>query len=221
MSSAVVNYQAASRKLSALAAEERGEFHRYAGSDAGQLFYDFLGSEKFREFREEARQGKITDPEVDREFIRRLTGRLFQETVYITIGSNQPPHKTLLSPQRTLEFYYTLYPYAERIQHWPQLDSLKGVSVPDGLAVSHDRVVAVCEYTARAGKKRVEAKFNGFRRQREDYPEILGNASFHVVLLEGTQLPDIMSGGIEFTKVPFNHRQLMKFVRGAADRLLY
>jgi len=148
-------------------------------------------------------------------FRRCLAGWVFERVVYIALAREQPPTRTLLSPQRTLEFYKTLYPQMPLSQSY-RLVSIDSISVPDGLIVSDDaeaRILAVTEYTLNRNERNLLGKHTGFSVSREAYPKIFADSRLLFAVPKGTNLRTVSRRSrVTRKEMPFGRGEFEDFM---------
>jgi hypothetical protein len=150
-----------------------------------------------------------------KEFMGRFAGRLNQDMIYDFFVTRQSQSNILLSPERTFEFYKKLYSDKPVIENLLGLDSLGGISVPDGIVVKeHEGIVAVCEYTLTRKDQTFEKKYSGFHINRTNSPQVFSDAGLLFVVLKNAYLPEsiIKHTEVKAERMPFSYRQFQNFV---------
>ena len=120
----------------------------------------------------------LTDEEFD-EKKDEFKGRVFQDIAYNYFVDMQSQFSILLSSERTLEFYKKLHRDKPVIKHSFGLDSIEGVSVPDGMQVVEEhgdiRIAKIYECTLEKDKSYFEKKYEGFLQEREYLQQLFGD----------------------------------------------
>lgn len=161
--------------------------------------------------------------EIIEELRTDFVGKLFQDMAYMVLTGLQPQSRILLSPMRTRDFYAKLYPKAERTQHRFELDSLAGISAPDGILVEEhegiERIISVYEFTLTGYDSYFENKYNGFNIDKKHFPKIFANADILFVVPKGYNLRNkaIKNGDIKIYEMPFTHKQFRNFINGVCN----
>lgn len=186
------------------------------------LFAAFKGSERFRQLYEEAARHYLTPhTEEELEGIRGdLAGRAGQDIAYMFLTNIQPSSRVLLSPERTFRFYRKLHPEASIVPNPFGIDSLKGVSVPDGLIAEErgeggERIVVVCEYTLSGKNEHIQNKYNGYDIRRRHFPQLFAEASLLFFMPKHGSLPGLFRHvKASYEEMPFTHEQFRDFIDG-------
>src|SRR3989338_6289744 len=191
------------------------EFQPVSVGTREELLEWFKTTGRFRQTYEEASRylcAPLTDEGL-REVMHDFSGELYQDIVYGFLSTKQPQSGVLLSPERTFEFYKKLYPSRDVVKHRFRLDSLEGISVPDGIVVEeHDgveHIVAVCEYTLARSKQIFGNKYEGLDIERRHFSQLFADAYLLFVVPEGANLPRIDA---EVQSMPFTHKQFRDYI---------
>lgn len=180
---------------------------------------EFKKSKRFKQIYEKATKYLYT-PHTDRrlkEFMGRFAGRLNQDTIYNFFVTKQSQSNILLSPERTFEFYKKLYSDKPVIENILGLDSLEGISVPDGIVVKeHEGIVAVCEYTLTGDEQIFGKKYSGFCIGKKHSPQVFADAHLLFVVLNDAYLPKsiIRHAEVKVKRIPFRYEQFRNYVEG-------
>jgi hypothetical protein len=158
---------------------------------------------------------------IKKEFV----GQVFQTMAYRYFTLSQT-NGELLSPERSFLFYkafqQTTGKGAEVIEHPFGLDSLKGVSVPDGLVVENSRgllrFVGWCEYTLSRKDSVLERKVEVLDIHRFRIVGSSDNLPLTFITPEMKQIPEILlRPDIRHITMPFSHREFFVFCNGIFD----
>lgn len=145
-----------------------------------------------------------------------FTGRAFQEIAYDYMNSTVLPNQVLLNPSRTLAFYTDLYSTNEVIAHCFDLDSLQGISVPDGLLVDasldEPAVAAVVEYTTAKADDYFLKKCCHLQKVKIEKPDFFSDAK--LIFVTPKYSPRRSQPDIQFLQTPFTRKQLKEFLDG-------
>ena len=198
---------------------QRGVFASRRRTTEGSLESWLMRSGRFQEVYGEAVAYNLishTDDEFH-SFERELAGRLFQDLAYSVLAGRNYPSAIVLSPEKTLEFYRALYPSRRLNKENFGLDSLLGITVPDGLIVQEQggfmHIAAVCEYTLMRDYYYFSSKYDGFESHSEKNKRLLGGSCLRFVVPNDEPFPAIARyTGVEFMGMPFNRWQFGKFM---------
>jgi len=206
---------------------QTGEFPNES-IDTGEALLDwFKGTDRFREIYQQAvdyLHEHITDERYE-EFEKHFIGRLYQELAFAYLALKETSG-VLLSPERTLIFYQELYPDADRLEHIFGLDSLEGISVPDGLLIDEvwgvEHISEVWEYGLNCNSGYRGKKHREFQDNSEHQSGILDSAT--LLFIRPRKILQRNSPGEEFTPsefdfdyLPFTYRQFVDFFRDIHD----
>ena len=140
-------------------------------------------------------------------FEERFEARVFEQIAYFLMLNSGIGLVT--SPVETFDFYRWLYPKNQLRFNVLGFDSIRGVSVPDGLLVEEQhglyKIVAVCEYTLNRYAENFEYKFRAFKRVRRDFRAVFDEAQLVFVVPEGYNTPASLSNPdivFEFAPLP-------------------
>lgn len=152
------------------------------------------------------------------DFVRRLAGKTYQEITYFYLSRQQIPSRTLISPKRTLFLYGRLYPNRVIKENPLGLDSINGISVPDGLIINvHNgtgRIEAVCEYTSHGDYEYFRNKVDGYEIHKEHFPVLFENSHLLFFIPDGSSLFDYTNFGknVKHKKLPFSGDEFHDFI---------
>ena len=212
--------------LRRLVAEQRAElnnsgFHDIP-SDGEKMFEWFKTTKEFNELYNQALKYNLlpcTDQRIN-ELITAFAGRLYQDMAYAFLAGKRLSHLiTVLSPEKTLEFYILLYHENKKYENLLGLDSLEGISVPDGILTinrnGREHILSVCEYTLTGVERYFRRKYDSFNINLENNPQILSHASIVFEVPKDVKLPSYLEkkDKIKMQKMPFTRRQFGNFVR--------
>lgn len=146
-----------------------------------------------------------------------LAGSFFQQIAFATVSQNLPDELLLLSPERTLDFYQLLFPRAMVIKHPLGTDSLRGISVPDGLLIKNSSndigILAAVEYTLEGKTDYFQKKILPFKGDQDRFPSLLRNSQLLFVTptfsRQRPYLPSVWKAKIQ--ELPFTHHQFRNF----------
>lgn len=183
------------------------------------IFKEFRAGRVFEEIYQEAARLHLelrTDDEL-KELRNCLAGAIFQEMAYCFLVNTIQP-KIVLSAERTLEFYSRLHPQESRINYPFGQDSLRGISVPDGLAIDEGGSISdVCEYTTYGNWANFKNKYRHFCESQGEFTELFANVRLLFVLPEGHYRFFGNNGpgkNVEVYRLSFNHEQFRDFIDG-------
>ena len=153
-----------------------------------------------------------TEEEID-DFRHLFDGFLYEGLVYQILAGRQPPSKTLLSPEKTVELYEKFYPHASKVENIFGQETLYGISVPDGILVEESEkgsiLAAVCEYTLLGSMDNLGSKFYAFTKDKNNFPALFDFAEFVFVVPKGSELPEACREGPRYRDVRFEHPPLL------------
>lgn len=204
---------------------QNGQFPHCYGHNKNSLLEAYLGSERFEQAYNAARNYLLmprTDKKLE-EFKGIFTGRMYEDLAYIFMANTELQSGVILSPERAFEFYRAMYPNKDIIQHPFGSNSLKGISVPDGITVREndgiESIVGVCEYTLSGHRDIFPNKYKRFNARKRDFPELFSNA--HLLFVVPTKAGLLRAAKrrdeVRFDKMPFTHEQFRNFV----DKVYY
>jgi len=196
---------------------------------SSQLLNWYLKTEMFKDV-----WGELIDPEYFLNwgmdwgnYENHFVGRIFEDIASAWMiaklrMSKKNINAKLISPRKTLEVYKKIYPEAIEISSPFDLNSLQGISVPDGLIknINTGKIIAVCEYTL--SFKIFEEK----KRKMKKYKKELGKLGFRVQPI--LVLPDIKEKQFEediaIEYLPFGtneFRELTQTILSQAENILH
>ena len=147
-------------------------------------------------------------------FTRYFAARVFEQIAYFFMLNSGVGLFT--SPTETFEFYRWLYPNNQLRSNTLGFDSIRGVTVPDGLLVEklHGlyKIIAVCEYTLTRDTEIFKHKFRSFKKIRRDFPAVF-NVTQLVFLVPGGYNPpaSLNNPDVAFEFAPFPNERLRDF----------
>lgn len=125
-----------------------------------------------------------------------FAGKMFQDIAFTSCALSQPQDCILLSPEKTLEFWEKLYPKNRVIKSPFGLDSIEGISVPDGMVVNEQNDISEAyEYTLSIRREYFSRSSDAFKISKGDFPELFENtplvfvAPKHLYSRHTTQMP--------------------------------
>lgn len=147
-------------------------------------------------------------------FTRDFAARVFEQIAYFFMLNSGVGLVT--SPTETFEFYRWLYPNNQLRSNALGFNSIRGVTVPDGLLVEklHGlyNIIAVCEYTLTGDTKIFEYKFRGFERVRRDFPAVFDEAQLVFLVPDGYNPPASLNNpDVAFEFAPFPYKILREY----------
>lgn len=156
---------------------------------------------------------------------RDFAGKLFEELSYNFIFQELPPHKFLLNPQQTLNYYKSLFPNTQKVEYTAGFTSLRGIPVPDGLVFDRGWaslfgepvLTRVLEYTLQKGGQLVETtlhKDRRFRAIQDERPEVFGFAEVCLVtpyFENDFETLTILRDRINLEMLPFTHEDFRHY----------
>ena len=199
---------------------QNGQFPHCYSHNRKSLLEAYLGSERFEQAYNATRNYLLmprTDKELE-EIRKRFAGRLYEDLAYIFMANEEFQSGVILSPERAFEFYRAMYPNKDIIEHPFGSNSLKGISVPDGIAVREnegiDSIVGVCEYTLSGHRGIFQDKYEWFNARKRNFPGLFSNAQLLFVVPNKTSLLGAAKGRnqVRFNKMPFTHEQFRNFI---------
>jgi len=181
----------------------------------------YKGTKSFREVYDESINFTLTphSEKKSERFMNRLAGRAYEDIAYQFLAVRQPDYLTLLSPQKTLEFYKKLYPNASVDSNGLGLVSLRGISVPDGLLVGKFRgrsqVFALCDYTLTGDTQYFKRHAVGFQKDKRHFPQLFTPYPYHLFIVPNgaTSLREKYPHA-KIEQLPFTHKQFRDFIDG-------
>lgn len=147
-----------------------------------------------------------------------FVGSTFQELAFKFLSLNFFPDSVILSPERTLDFYSKLHPSFQKRNHFFGLNSLQGISVPDGMVIAKDgRVLAICEYSVKGGYSYFVNKYENFNKDKKYFSGLFSNSKIVFVVPKLINVPFYFRNikeDVDFKMLPFNHEQFRSFIDG-------
>jgi len=213
------------KELHDLVIEQRGElqseqFQPISIESRKCILDEFKKSKRFRQVFNEA-TNYVFSHIINgnrKKVMEKFAGKLFQDLAYHFLASKQLSYHTLLSPEKTLEFYKKLYPTKPEVKHIFRLTSLDGISVPDGMLIEErgdiEYVIAICEYTLAGNEQKFKAKDTGFSIDKKNFEQLFGDANLLFVMPKGYYDGTMRNTGIEIVQMPFTHKQFRNFFDG-------
>lgn len=156
-----------------------------------------------------------------------LVGGIFQQTAYACVNLMQDSDRyTVLSPQRTFALFTSLFPNARVIPHAYGLDSLKGISVPDGVRMDYEevdgthtaRVATWFECTLRRDLSPIiERKLYALKHMQISHPNLFAETTIEIVVPEWEHKRDKPKkrSGVDIVELPFTRGEFSLWVREA------
>lgn len=158
--------------------------------------------------------------------LNRFAGKIFQDISEeylstldydVQIGE-QKKEIVRLGSAHTLEIYKRLYPGRSTINAAFGLDSLEGISVPDGMIVNvtQPQVLAIAEYSLSNNVKYYQDKFHYHDVNRRNNRSVLGESSMLFVTTrpeEGILGPDFSFENSSFVFLPFTRSEFNDQIR--------
>lgn len=186
----------------------------------GHLIKWFVNSEKFAQMYSEA-YGLFSVPRTEQQISwvkRHFAGQAFQYMAHIYLLAKQQTSTTILSPDRTIEYYQCQFP--NKRKHYPfGLDTLYGISVPDGLAVEVGEdymiTVGVCEYTLVKSIYLLGKRVNKWL-SNQNFPLPAAIPEVETILVTpkmDRKLSFLPKHRFNHVQVPFSHLQFGRFCR--------
>ncbi len=196
-----------------------GEFVPKSTNSFKELRNWFKRSERFKQIFSETLKFLVvprTDEEIE-EFKKYFRGQSFQYIASRFLAGKQPQDRILLSPERTLTFYNSLHPHTPRSSNPLGLDSLEGISAPDGIIIEKsgdkNRILAICEYTLARRDSYFENKYNAFVAEKRRFPQLFAHAPlFFVSPRINYRLEIVKQAKARLIKMPFEHKKFKNFI---------
>jgi len=135
----------------------------------------YFNTNRFKDMHLEAKT-HIKLGALSREDLRdRMAGRIFQDLTFLYSFSTTPDIcQILLSPEKTHKLYGDIF-HNEDIINAMGLDSIDGISVPDGVVVGNykslPKIIAVREYTSRRSYD-FQKKEDAFEMDQRKHPDL-------------------------------------------------
>lgn len=203
----------------------------FKSENAAELFNSFMKTERFEGIIEMAKY-EFTKARTDKEceeYKSNFVGKFYQDFTYCIMAAKEYPNRIVLSPELTVDLFSILYPRLHVTDHPFGMQSIEGISVPDGLIIEGDikdpKITGFLESTVisywseRYGKKYI-AYGQSITNLSDRYPNIF---SYDINIIFAIPSP-ISPGGykilpsvgeyenVDLQLLNFNHLDFGKFV---------
>lgn len=153
-----------------------------------------------------------------------FAGHTFEEIAYIFCALKETRDGvTVLSPERTNQFFKYLYPNAPRVKFPFREDSLGGDSTaPDGIGIdeldpTNNTVRNIYEYTLSGKEDEFREKYTFFRERKHKFPQVFANASLVFVVPKSLRMPEVTASDIRFIETTFTRHDFRNFMLDVYD----